>query len=206
MGAALVAVVVLVAIFTIRFALARPPTLDAQASSAGPVINLETANSVATALEHPRADDPHPDWVGYLPTTVIHVPANATVTVVIHQEGGPIGLRNPIWSRAQGVVGGGFHLTYFRDDGSSAAGDFSSIDPATAGHTFAIPDLGVFVPLPGVNPHAPAGAFNVVTFRFRTGAAGTFRWQCFVPCGSGPYGNGGAMQTLGYMAGYMVVD
>jgi hypothetical protein len=48
----------------------------------------------------------------------------------------------------------------------------------------------------------------VVTFSFRTPkAGGTFRWQCFVPCGGGYVdGNGGPMATVGYMMGQMEVQ
>jgi hypothetical protein len=36
---------------------------------------------------------------------------------------------------------------------------------------------------------------------------GTYRWQCFIPCGGGFLdGNGGPMQTLGYMMGNMEVS
>ena len=36
--------------------------------------------------------------------------------------------------------------------------------------------------------------------------AGVFRWQCLVPCGGGFVdGNGGPMQTIGYMTGNMEV-
>jgi hypothetical protein len=35
---------------------------------------------------------------------------------------------------------------------------------------------------------------------------GTYRWQCFVPCGLDFLnGNGGPMQTFGYMMGHMQV-
>jgi hypothetical protein len=35
---------------------------------------------------------------------------------------------------------------------------------------------------------------------------GQYPWQCFVPCALGYlYGNGGPMQTLGYMDGFMKV-
>jgi hypothetical protein len=48
---------------------------------------------------------------------------------------------------------------------------------------------------------------NVITFSFRTGKPGVYRWQCFVPCGAGTlFGNGGPMQTLGYMVGLIVVQ
>ncbi len=142
-----------------------------------------------------------------MPTTTYDVPANSLVTVTIDQEDTPSGLRNPYWAKARGIEGGTFHMKYFDDKGNAQEGDFSSIDdPANAAHTFAIPDLGVFVPLEGLNANAPAGSFNVITFSFRTGKAGVYHWQCFVPCGSGTiYGNGGPMQTLGYMGGFLVV-
>ena len=83
----------------------------------------------------------------------------------------------------------------------------TSINPDDAAHTFTIPDLGVSVPLLGVADNAPAGAQNVVQFEFIAPPQGTYRWQCFVPCAAGTlYGNGGPMQTLGYMAGEMTVS
>jgi uncharacterized protein YaiE (UPF0345 family) len=171
-------------------------------------IHLETVASVDSAITFPRPDDPNPSWVSYLPTTILKVPANSTITVQIDQEDTPSGLRNPYWGTAQGIVGGTFHMTYFDDKGNPQEGDFSAIDdPANAAHTFAIPDLGVFVPLEGLNAAAPAGSMNVITFSFKTGKAGVYHWQCFVPCGAGTiYGNGGPMQTLGYMAGFLVVQ
>jgi hypothetical protein len=172
------------------------------------VIHIEVVGAVGTALENPRPDDPHPTWVGYLPTTTYKVPANSVVTMVVDQEDTPSGLRNPFWATAQGIVGGTFHMKYYDDQGNPQEGDFSKLDdPANAAHTFAIPDLGVFVPLEGLNAAAPATGFNQITFSFRVGKAGVYHWQCFVPCGSGTiYGNGGPMQTLGYMGGFLVVQ
>ena len=171
------------------------------------VINLEVVGAVGAAIVNPRPDDPHPTWVGYLPSTTFNVPANSVVTMVIQQEDTPSGLRNPFWAQSQGIIGGQFHMSYYDDQGAAQQGDFSKLDDgATPAHTFAIPDLGVFVPMQGVNAAAPAGSFNVITFSFRVGKAGVFHWQCFVPCGSGTiYGNGGPMQTLGYMGGFLVV-
>ena len=171
-------------------------------------IHLETVASVDSAITFPRPDDPNPSWVSYLPTTILKVPANSVVTVQIDQEDGASGLRNPLWASARGIVDGKFHMTYFDDQGNPQEGDFSAIaDAATAAHTFAIPDLGVFVPLEGISDAAPAGSMNVITFSFKTGKAGLYHWQCFVPCGAGTiYGNGGPMQTLGYMAGLLVVQ
>ncbi|MGH9108541.1 MAG: hypothetical protein ACRDY3_03580, partial [Acidimicrobiales bacterium] len=47
---------------------------------------------------------------------------------------------------------------------------------------------------------------NKVQFSFTTPGTGVFHWQCFIPCGAGHvYGNGGPMQTLGYMGGFLKV-
>ena len=204
------ALVALVVAFLVTFALRFPQPITATAAKTGPGVSLhlEVVGAVGTALQNPRLDDPHPTWVGYLPTTTFKVPANSEVTITIDQEDTPSGLRNPYWGTATGIVGGTFHMTYFDDKGNPQEGDFSSLDdPANAAHTFAIPDLGVFVPLEGVNANAPSNSTNVITFSFRTGAPGVFHWQCFVPCGSGTiYGNGGPMQTLGYMGGFLVVQ
>ena len=93
----------------------------------------------------------------------------------------------------------------------------TSINPDDASHTFAIPELGVFVPLPGVPEEAKhpceeapcetsTSDHHTISFSFRTGRKGRFRWQCFVPCGAGYiFGNGGPMQTLGYMDGFFNV-
>jgi hypothetical protein len=208
----LVAVAALLALLTgflVSFVFHFPPTLSAQPTTVGNgvTIHLETVAAVNQAIAFPRPDDPHPTWVSYLPTTVFKVPANAVVTISIDQEDGASGLRNPYWAKAQGIIGGSFHMTYFDDSGAPQAGDFSAIPPTTLAHSFAIPDLGVFMPLQGVNGSAPAGSHNEITFSFKTGKAGIFRWQCFVPCGAGSiYGNGNAMSSFGYMQGMLVVQ
>jgi hypothetical protein len=205
-GTGVLLTVAAVAAFTVLYALKTPPSLTAQSEAAGPTIHLETTAAVGSALDYPRPDDPHADWVGYLPTTILHVPANSVVTMVIDQDDGASGLRNEYWAKAQGVVGGAFHMTYFDDQGKPAEGDFVTIDPTLAAHTFAIPDLGVSVPLLGLSGKAPSGSKNVITFQFHTGAKGIYHWQCFVPCGAGTIlGNGGPMQTLGYMGGLLIV-
>jgi hypothetical protein len=204
------ALIALVVAFLVTFALRFPQTISGTPATAydGVTIHLETVAAVSDAIAFPRPGDPHPDWVSYLPTTILKVPANSTVTIVIDQEDGASGLRNPYWTKAQGIVGGQFHMDYFDDQGNPQSGDFTKLDdPSTLGHSFAIPDLGVFVPLLGISDAAPAGSKNVITFSFRTGARGIFHWQCFVPCGAGTiYGNGGPMQTLGYMGGLLVVQ
>ncbi len=91
-----------------------------------------------------------------------------------------------------------------------------SIDPEAASHTFAIPQMGLIVPLFGVPEEAPNQCeegpctldqnHETITFMFRTGKPGHYRWQCFVPCAAGfLYGFGGPMQTIGYMDGFLQV-
>jgi hypothetical protein len=46
----------------------------------------------------------------------------------------------------------------------------------------------------------------VITFSFVTPGPGQYPWQCFVPCGLGYlYGNGGPMQSVAYMDGFLKV-
>jgi uncharacterized protein YaiE (UPF0345 family) len=193
------AMVALVGFFVLR----QPGQL--QGTSAN--IHLEVVAAVGSAYEWPRPDDPHPDWVGYLPTTILKVPANSTINMQIDQEDTPTGLRNPFWGKVFGTEGGSMHVKFFDDKGNPQEGDMTSIDPTQAAHTFAIPDLGVFVPLLGVNANAPPNSSNVITFSFKTHGPGIYHWQCFVPCGAKTiFGNGGPMQTLGYMGGQLIVS
>lgn len=161
--------------------------------------------------------DPHPTWVSYYsvsPTstdwkhaTTYVVPADSLVHVTIFQYDSQTGLRNPFISQAIGTVGGTF---------VSNGKVVRSIGPDTASHVFAIPQLGVSVPLEGVsatakNPcaNAPCSlsmAHYTVSFTFRTGKPGLYRWQCFVPCAAGfIQGFGGPMQEVGYMGGFLKV-
>ena len=89
----------------------------------------------------------------------------------------------------------------------------------------AIPGLGLNVPIAspttlsennnlcGTSPcnldSADANSpHTVVKFTFKTPSTpGSYRWQCFVPCGLGYVdGNGGPMGTPGYMMGEMEVQ
>lgn len=161
--------------------------------------------------------DAHPSWVSYYAVdansqhwrhdTTFVLPAHTLVHVTIYNFDGQSGLRNPFISQSEGTVGGNFTL-----DGKPT----QAIDPDAASHIFAIPQLGVFVPVDGIadsakNPcdNAPCGlnySHTTTTFTFRTGARGLYRWQCFVPCAAGYYqGWGGPMQTVGYMDGFIKV-
>jgi hypothetical protein len=178
-------------------------------ATGGAQLTLETVAAVG-----PQFSPTHPDWVSYLVqshghwvhSTIFTVPANSVVRVTIYQFDSGTGLRNPFLAEAQGTVGG---MTV---DGKPTA----AIDPDSASHTFAVPELGVFVPLEGVPddaknpcPNGPCSLsydHRTITFSFRTGKKGRYHWQCFVPCAAGSVtGNGAPMQTLGYMDGFLDV-
>jgi hypothetical protein len=172
-------------------------------------LTLQTVAAVGPQLA------PHPDWVSYLVrddsgqwrrSTIYTLPANSLVHVTIYNFDGASGLRNPLLGRPTGLVGkemvDGKPLTVMPPDQPS--------------HTFAVPALGVLVPVAPVGddaknqcdyaPCAMSNAHRTITFTFRTGKPGRYRWQCFVPCAAGfVYGFGGPMQTVGYMDGFLNV-
>jgi hypothetical protein len=186
----------------------RPPVTP----GATPTVNL-TLETVAAV--GPQLASDHPDWVSYLVrddkghwqrTTVWTLPANAIVHVTIYNFDSASGLRNPLLGQPQGLVGP--ELV----DGKPLL----VLPPDQPSHTFAVPELGILVPIAPVpdsakNNHgyAPCDlstAHRTITFTFRTGKAGHYRWQCFVPCAAGyVYGFGGPMQTIGYMDGFLNV-
>ena len=187
-----------------------PPSARAANATPGATLYLATVAASETT-------DKHPSWVSYYAVdandehwqhaTTYVLPAHTLVRVIVYQFDGQSGMRNPFISQATGIVGGTFTL-----NGKPTR----AIDPDTASHVFAIPELGVSVPLYGVpddakNPcdNAPcplSTAHATISFTFRTGARGMYRWQCFVPCAAGfIQGFGGPMQTVGYMDGFIKV-
>ncbi|MGO9488523.1 MAG: hypothetical protein ACLQBB_05790 [Solirubrobacteraceae bacterium] len=212
--AAVVIMGVLIGLYIGEWATSVPPTIAATPGALPAVsasLELQTVAAVGKKLS-----PSHPDWVSYLihdkgrwvRSTIYQVPAHSLVHVRIYQFDGDSGLRNPFLSETEGTVGGTETI-----DGKPV----THINPEEASHTFVVPQLGVFVPLPGVAEEAknqceeapcdPATmAHHTVEFTFRTGSKGRYRWQCFVPCAAGTYfGFGGPMQTLGYMDGYLDV-
>jgi hypothetical protein len=155
-------------------------------------------------------------WVSYLVrqhgrwghTTVFTVPAHSLVHVTIYNFDGASGLRNPFLSQVQGTVGGTMQI--------NGGKPTDVINPDDASHTFTVPQLNISVPLLGVPddakhqcaemPCSLKEAHETMTFTFRTGKPGRFRWQCFVPCAAGFIdGFAGPMQTIGYMDGFIHV-
>ena len=173
-------------------------------------LTIETVAAVGPQLSS------NPDFVSYLiqnktgkwmRSTVWRIPANATIEVTIYNFDGASGLRNPYLARAQGIDG---NLETI--DGKTVPG----VNPNDASHTFAVPQFGLIVPLPGVAdnaknqcgfaPCALSMAHRTITFTFHTTGKGHYRWQCFVPCAAGWLdGFGGPMQTIGYMDGFLDV-
>ncbi|HEU5438700.1 MAG TPA: hypothetical protein VFU88_05375 [Ktedonobacterales bacterium] len=140
---------------------------------------------------------PADDWPAYMPSSSTALPANTVVTVTIRNfdvgdDALPAG--SPLL-QVQGTTNGAATA-----DGKS----YTSLDPQRISHTFTIPQLKLNVPIPG----DPVGDANnvAVTFSFRTPAkAGTYTFQCFVPCGTGTSGFDGPMSTPGYMRGTITV-
>ena len=197
-----------------------------------------SGGQVSVALqEDPQNDSStRPDWVTYytqdpsskqwVHTTLFSVPANTKVNMTIYGYDGCTPLRNNYFSQVQGVIGNTVTVQQFDKNNKPLGGAqpesvINSWADCNVGHTFAIPDLGVFVPvaspnadnsvnnLCGASPCTPTsgGAYAAETFSFMTPAqTGAYRWQCLVPCGGGFLdGNGGPMQTLGWMTGFMYV-
>ena len=211
-GAGVVLFGVLIVLYIAIWATDLPAPAAATTTGAGAAretqLTLETVAAVG-----PAYSPQHPDWVSYLVrrhgrwihSTIFTLPAHTLVRVTIYQYDSATGLRNPFLSQAQGVGG-------LRIDGRPTI----AINPDDTSHTFAVPELGIFVPLPGISataknpcndaPCALSEDHRTITFTFRTGDRGRYRWQCFVPCGAGTLlGNGGPMQTLGYMDGFLDV-
>ena len=98
---------VLVGFFVTRFLNPRPPQIVATTTSTTlqgrPVVdfNLTTVAAVGTAGQ---GNGEHPNWVGYLPTTYLKVPAGAVVHMTIDQEDGQTGLRNEYFGLVRGTV------------------------------------------------------------------------------------------------------
>ena len=207
----------------IHYLLASPPVVNYTSTASGGQVNVvlqeDPQNGVTST----------PDWVSYFVqnpqtkqwehTTVFKVPAATKVNMTILGYDGCTPLRNNFWSHIQGTIGGTANVRWVDGQGQEGpARNVSLINSwsgCNVGHTFAIPGLNVFVPV--MSPDATAslcsnspctsGPHSVEKFSFMTPKhGGVFRWQCLVPCGGGFLdGNGGPMQTIGFMMGNMEV-
>jgi len=170
---------------------------------------------------HGGGGGPHADWVTYCPSTAIKVPAYSTITVTIKQYDSGGSVHNPFFAQVKGTVGNVMLV-----NGRPA----KSVSWEDVAHTFTIQtppnlkqtQLFINVPLPGVSEKTPENVTinghkyqspNIVVFKFKTGAPGSYVWHCYVPCGEGLAGEGlggqegfgGPMATTGYMSGTLTV-
>ncbi len=199
--------VVLVILYIVLFLTAAPPAISAVMQNGAAYLTLQTFPTIGSG--------PEPDWVSYMVrdpsghwvhSTFYTLPAHTTVHVTLYQYDTATGLRNPFLAQVRGTTDGTATLN---------GKPFSVLNANDASHTFTVPDLGVSVPLAGISSTsknicsaAPCSSedHNTITFSFTTPGPGRYRWQCFVPCGAAfIYGNGGPMQTIGYMSGELVV-
>jgi hypothetical protein len=213
-AAGLFALAVVGIVFAVIALLGEPPTVDFTAGHASgqPVdITLQTVGSYGSGS--------HPTWVSYLTespqgqwvhTTLWQVPAHTRINMTIYQYDSGSPLRNQQIGQVTGTLGNvallngkPFHVI------NSNAGN-------GVGHTFSIPTLGINVPLYGNNssatlcgaaPCTTKSPHQIIKFSFLSPGPGQYPWQCFIPCGAGYlYGNGGPMQTIGYMDGFLKVS
>jgi hypothetical protein len=170
--------------------------ISANGRAATTELNIEQTVGIGT----------HADWLGYQtldqhPGTILHLPQNALITVIIHNFDSRTALRNTFFTLVQGTVG---NVEYV--DGRT----IHIMRPDLTSHTFTIQDLNVSVPVEGISDSQNTAEQNnpklsyshTMKFQFRTPKGNhQYRWQCIVPCGSGLYGNGGPMSEIGYMSG-----
>jgi hypothetical protein len=216
----------------LHFIGSQPPTEDYTPYASGGQVNVTLMTTAQSTVGQ------KPDWVSYfiqdpktkqwVHTTYFAVPENTTVNVTILGYDGCTPLRNPLWGRVTGTAGNVENVSYFNGKKYSNPVNISTFDSyadCSVQHTFAIPGLGVNVPVASVTTlnennnlcgTSPCTAANgtadaphtVVKFSFKTpDGTGTYQWQCFVPCGLGYVdGNGGPMGTPGYMMGQLEVQ
>ncbi len=145
--------------------------------------------------------DGHPGWPEYQPSNFsIPVDRPVVLTIVSYDDGtAPLPAASPWgmvsgYNPANGVVLGGTETV----DGNQ----ITSIPNSDISHTLTVPRLLINIPIPAV----PSGRTSItVTYTFMVKEKGTFRWLCVAPCGSGALGMGGAMDTTGWMTGFMEV-
>ncbi len=205
---AFVLVVVSVFLYITQWLMYQVPAQPASAR----VVNGQRTGYLTLATVGAIGFTSHPTWVAYLVrehgrwvhSTVYTLPAHALIHVTVEEYDTQTGLRNPFMSVVRGTIGGVEYV-----NGRAVR----YVNANTPAHTFSVPALGINVPLPGIanssypgdltNPH---NSHVTISFSFRTGGPGVYHWQCFVPCAAGfLFGQGGPMQTIGYMDGLLRV-
>ena len=225
---AVVGLGIFVAVYYIGSATTQLPIVHYTASNGqtNVVLQEDPQNDSATRPDWVTYYTQDPTTKQWLHTTLFSVPANTKVNVTIYGYDGCTPLRNNFWSVVQGTIGNTVTVQQFSKNNTplgsaQSTSVINSWSDCNVGHTFAIPGMNIYVPVASPNalnsannlcsssPCTPTsgGAYALETFSFMSPSqTGSYRWQCLVPCGGGFLnGNGGPMQTLGWMAGFMDV-
>jgi hypothetical protein len=219
---------VFTAVYYIGGASTELPTVHYTGSNGQVNVTLQedpSNNTAATPdwVSYYTQDPVSKQWVH---TTLFSVPANTKVNMTIYGFDGCTPLRNNFWSQVQGTIGNTVTVQEYSVKNKPIGGPtttsvINSWANCNVAHTFAIPGMNLYVPVASPNAEnslkylcgsppctpSPGQAYAVETFSFMTPAqGGVYRWQCLIPCGGGYLdGNGGPMQTLGFMMGEMDV-
>lgn len=134
--------------------------------------------------------DGHPGWPRYTHTSwTVREGQTVVLRITSYDDGtAPLTGAQTMYDRVQGTLGGTETV-----DGKP----ISSVPNEDVAHTFTVVGLGLNLAIPA----APTGGSVTVIARFVARRPGTFVWQCYAPCGSGPNSMGGAMSTMGWMEG-----
>ena len=118
--------------------------------------------------------------------------------MTIDQQDGSSGLRNEYFSLVRGTI---------NDEMTVNGKVMTALDPTLGPGTPSPSPTSASAFRSRASPTTRRRAPERGAVRLRgAGHEGLYRWQCFVPCAAGTlYGNGGPMQTLGYMAGELQV-
>ncbi len=145
--------------------------------------------------------DGKPGWPRFVPSNITFPDGSKVVLTIVNYDDGtaPLPATAPygnVWGSDPtfGVVTGGSETV----DGKVT----TKIANNLVSHTFTVPALLVNIPIPAV----PSGQqTTTVVFTFQVNKTGKFLWLCEAPCGSGPMGMSGAMETDGWMRGFVNV-
>lgn len=141
------------------------------------------------------------EFPAYVPSA-IDLPANSTVVITItnFDDATALPKGSEQYARASGILGPVVVQPIDPTNPNGAKGrpyTTTALSPADVSHTFTVAGLGINVPI---------AAHARVSFTIRTGAAGTYTFRCYDPCGNGPAGWGSAMAAPGYMEGTITVE
>ena len=202
---------------------AEPATIQAKLDGSSVTVDgksLPHATLDLSIYPNATADNPGPTggvydfvdklgWPFYSPSTSLQLPANSVITVTVKQFDSSTTVWNPYFAQAHGTVDGTMKVNGVTK---------TEIEPADVAHTFTIhqypqsdqPYFFVSVPMLAVGNNAKnlANGYpapETIEFSFKTGAPGTYVWNCEDPCGNGYADFGGVMSERGMMSGTVTV-